>query len=272
MTKVEFATQWMENLANDNSHGYSQANRWGPDYDCSSSIIQAWEEAGVPVKSKGASYTGNMYDAFMACGFQDVTSQVNRSNGGSMMRGDVLLNHASHTAMVTAPGRVVHARSSEGNSMPGDQSGNEIREQSYWNYPWDKVLRYFDIEEEPQTPEQEQAQENQTLLDKIKDLLKPSETQPISKPVSAVKQMPGMYPLLTNNLRNERREDVKAFQTLYNLRFPDRKIQVDGCYKSNQDEGGNGTVEACLYAQKEYGLLADGECGRDTWAALINGK
>ena len=39
-------------------------------------------------------------------------------------------------------GFLVHARSSEGNSIQGDQSGNEIRVQVYYNYPWDCVLRY----------------------------------------------------------------------------------------------------------------------------------
>lgn len=132
----------MEALAADNSHGYSQANRWGPDYDCSSAVITAWERAGVPVKTKGATYTGNMRAVFLLCGFKDVTKSVNLKTGDGLKRGDVLLNDTAHTAMVTGLRRVVHARSSEGNSIPGDQSGNEIRVQDYWNYPWDCVLRY----------------------------------------------------------------------------------------------------------------------------------
>ena len=67
MTKTESAVQWAINIANDNRHGYSQANRWGnPDYDCSSLVISAWQQAGVPVKSNGATYTGNMYNVFPA--------------------------------------------------------------------------------------------------------------------------------------------------------------------------------------------------------------
>ena len=144
-SKIEAATTWMENLASDNAHGYSQANRWGPDYDCSSAVITAWQQAGVPVKDKGATYTGNMRSAFLACGFKLVTQSINLATGEGLRRGDVLLNDLSHTAMCIGSGRIVHARSSEGNSIPGDQSGNEIRTQAYYNSstdPWLCVLRW----------------------------------------------------------------------------------------------------------------------------------
>ena len=142
MSPTESATEWMERLAADNSHGYSQANRWGPDYDCSSAVIQAWEQAGVPVKTNGATYTGNMRNIFLRSRFKDVTPGINLATGAGLKRGDVLLNNVNHTAMYVGSGRVVHARGTDGHPEPGDQTGNEIREQSYWNYPWDCVLRY----------------------------------------------------------------------------------------------------------------------------------
>lgn len=139
---IEKYTQAAVMIADDNSHGYSQANRWGPDYDCSSLVITVVQYAGVPVKDRGATYTGNMRKVFLASGFTDVTRQCNLGNGNGMQYGDILLNDVNHAAIYLGEGRIVHARSSEGNSLQGDQSGNEIRTQQYYNYPWNIVMRY----------------------------------------------------------------------------------------------------------------------------------
>lgn len=65
---VESAISWAVSIANDNSHGYSQINRWGPDYDCSSLVISAFRNAGVDVGA--ATYTGNMRSQLTQHGFQ----------------------------------------------------------------------------------------------------------------------------------------------------------------------------------------------------------
>ena len=148
MSKTEKAVQWMISTANNPLHGYDQARRWGErgDYDCSSAVITAWETAGVPVKSAGATYTGNMYSVFKKCGFVDVTQSVNLKTGSGLVRGDVLLNRRSHTAMYIGRGQLVQASINEKGSAtggnPGDQTGREFLIRSYYNYPWDYVLRY----------------------------------------------------------------------------------------------------------------------------------
>ena len=65
--KINSAVEWAVGIANDDSHGYDQIGRWGPDYDCSSLMISAWQQAGVPVMANGATYTGNMKNVFV-CG------------------------------------------------------------------------------------------------------------------------------------------------------------------------------------------------------------
>lgn len=146
MSKADGAVAWAVAIANSPAHGYDQKERWGPDYDCSSLVISAWESVGVAVREAGASYTGNMRKAFLACGFKDVTNQVNLATGAGMRPGDVLLNEAAHTAMVVQPGRLVAARINEHGhttgGATGDQTGREICLQNYYNYPWGCVLRY----------------------------------------------------------------------------------------------------------------------------------
>lgn len=148
MTNTEKAIQQMETWAKDDSHGYDQDYRWGEkgDYDCSSAVIQAWQNAGVPVKSGGATYTGDMKNVFLKNGFKDITASVNRGTGTGLKRGDVLLNEAHHVAMYCGNGKEVEASINEKGTahggQPGDQTGKEFLIRSYRNYPWDCILRY----------------------------------------------------------------------------------------------------------------------------------
>lgn len=142
MGVIEKAVEWAIKVAEDPRSGYSQTDRWGPNYDCSSYVISAYEQAGVPVREAGASYTGNMRGAFIACGFVDVTYEIGLDSGYNVRAGDVLLNYAAHTCLAIGGGKIANCRTDEGNPQSGDQSGNEIRIQSYWNFPWNCVLRY----------------------------------------------------------------------------------------------------------------------------------
>ena len=150
MSKIESAISWMENTARNNRHGYDQRYRWGEngDYDCSSAVITAWQSAGVPVKIKGATYTGNMKNVFLKCGFKDITSSINLSTGAGLKRGDVLLNTSHHTAMYCGNGLEVEASINERGTAvggaPGDQTGREFLIRGYRNYPWNCVLRYVE--------------------------------------------------------------------------------------------------------------------------------
>ena len=146
MTETELAIRAMEEFAIDNSYGYDQLRRWGPDYDCSSAVITSWEIAGVPVHKNGATFTGNMLYSFLKSGFVNVTNSVDLKTGKGLVRGDVLLNIKHHTAMYAGNGKEVEASINElgkaTGGKTGDQTGKEILIRNYRNYPWDCVLRY----------------------------------------------------------------------------------------------------------------------------------
>lgn len=148
LSKIESALDWMITHANDSKYGYDQRYRWGErgDYDCSSAVISAWEYAGVPVKTCGATYTGNLRHVFLKCGFKDVTKSVNFYNRYGLKRGDVLLAKGHHVAMYCGSGYEVEASINEKGKavggIAGDQTGKEFLVRKYRDYPWTNCLRY----------------------------------------------------------------------------------------------------------------------------------
>lgn len=151
---INDAVSFAVGIANDNSHGYSQAvrslyNITNPkSYDCSSLCCTAYyyaflkngliEQANY-LKSH-CSYTGNMLN-MLNVGFEIVAR--NQTAHAQMQKGDLELNVTHHVAMAIDRDNIVHARSSEGTTNTIDDSGNEIRTQPWYNYShnWDYRLR-----------------------------------------------------------------------------------------------------------------------------------
>lgn len=252
MTKTEKAVAWIKQIAADNSHGYLWGG-WGPkDYDCGHLVITAWQEAGVPVKTAGSSYTGNMKRVFMSCGFKDVTTQVNLKTGAGMKAGDVLVNEKNHAAMCVGNGKIVQARSNL-DGKTGDSSGNEIREQAYYNYPWDVVLRYAGDESA------DSGGSDEIPVEDPKDE-KPSGAETYTLTFHVLKYGAGMgdqAALL---------EEVRAMQQ--NLKALGFDIGPDGC----DGKFGSNTKVAVVKYQRSVRLPADGIFGRSTRAAMTGVK
>lgn len=220
MENVEKAVQQAIAIANDPAHGYSQLRRWGPDYDCSSLVIQCFENAGFPVKSRGASFTGNMVYAFCAVGFERLVY----SPSLDLRRGDILLNVRYHAAIYLGNGQIVEAAIDElggtAGNTPGDQTDGEIHIRSFYNYPWDYVLRW---------PEQQPAYDDpacsytagnaiQTYAPQIRS----GDFGPAVAAAQAALNYHGYGPLSCDGVfNNTMTKAVKAFQTK-------QALEVDG--------------------------------------------
>ena len=245
MTIPERAAQIAVQIANDDRHGYSQANRYGTlesgDFDCSSLVIycyhRAFLEAGISPtpQNAGASYTGNMLAGFTRCGFKAMRD----NNGAGLQVGDILLNEARHTAIVCSlnPVKVVNARG-DIDGVAGDSTGSEIRIQNYWSYPWDFVLRY-----EPKTAEKEveSGTESNTVGQQMADKIIANRRWPTLKLYS-------------------KGEWVKVLQAMLNAEN-NAGLKVDG-------EFGVFTYSAVNKFQTAHGLERDGIVGEKTWGEL----
>lgn len=232
-TVIQSAVAWARGIAADDAHGYDQTNRWGVDYDCSSFVISAFKAAGVPLE---CTYTGNMRGDMLRRGFIDVTATVNLSNGAGVAAGDVLLNYTRHTALALGGGRIVQAsineRGTVTNGLPGDQTGREICERAYYNYPWDCVLRY--------------GGNDGAAAEETGRGLAPSYWYNLSLPL--------LKPGMTDSTVNTVQHLLRAYS----------------CYSGDitgiMDAA---TVEAVKAYQTAHGLDTDGEVGKNTWSKLL---
>lgn len=244
MSIIESAVSWARQIAADDGHGYDQAHRQGPDYDCSSFVISAFKQAGLPLK---ATYTGNMRSDMLQRGFADVTQRVNRATGAGLVVGDVLLNERNHTALYIGNGRLVQAsineRGTTTGGQTGDQTGREIYERGYYNYPWDCVLRYVGSGSSSAPASDKTAQGN------------------VSGEGTGV-----MYsvklPLLK---RGSTGGYVRTAQLLLiGMGYSCGPDGADGEYGSN-------TAAAVIKCQTDHSLTPDGETGGDTWPVILKG-
>lgn len=161
-------------MVNDDRNGYSQSPRWGGDhpdgnktlyidglpytyalgsYDCSSSVIKAWQLAiqytNFKGKLDGATYTGNMRSVFEKSG-------LFYSSYDAAKRSDIYLNDTHHTALCQDGGNdgvfgydamsqfSINENGKTTGGKVGDQTGREAYVGAYYNYSkgWNAKLHY----------------------------------------------------------------------------------------------------------------------------------
>lgn len=139
MPNIMKAVDFMVNIANDDTHGYDQIIRNGPDYDCSSLVGTALYEAGFDVSP--TSWTGNLEQQLRDCGFVDCEAPWEA--------GDIHLKPYYHVCMSVSENEIAQASINEKGTISGgesgDQTGKEIYVTNYYEYPdgWDMHLRYI---------------------------------------------------------------------------------------------------------------------------------
>lgn len=162
----EIAATIHADMVNDNDNGYSWEPRHGEDgkgvktltidgkkysydrgsWDCSSSVIKAWQLAiqYTPYKGKldGATYTGNMRDVFTRSGLFDW-----KPMSFIAARGDLYLNETTHVAMCQSqePDLMSEFCINEFGDVyggkPGDQTGGEAAINPFRD-EFDGILHY----------------------------------------------------------------------------------------------------------------------------------
>lgn len=230
---IESACEYGIQLANDDSHGYDQIHRWLPDVDCSSLVCLCYENAGIPVKTKGgATYTGNLKVGFTKCGF---TAIPFKQSVTGLKRGDVLFYHYvkngkthGHAILYLGNGKIVQASINEKNTATGGRTGDQTKKEvAVGNYyvpscGWDYVLRYEKDEEKE---------------DKI-----------------VIVEMPELR-------QGDIRPEVGTMQIILNARgFGPLKVD---------DDFGKNTAKALGRFQESHGLTPDKICGVKTWPLLL---
>lgn len=294
---IRNAITWAITIAEDATHGYDQTNRWGPDYDCSSFVISAYESAGIKVKSAGATYTKNIETGFKKCGFKNVTSKVNLQTGKGAVIGDVFLKAGYHTALYLGNGKIAHASLNENGQITGGKTGDqasEIRIQQYFYDNWDTVLRYESTQESTSTVETANniSKGQKWLNDNYGELLK--------KACGGLLAVDGDYGTKTRNACLAVWKDVVNRKYGFSL-TPSNTNFGDSCAKAAKKatirKGASGTLpyilNMILYAkgyytgdasatysaktktavvafQKAKGLSTDSIVGAKTWTKLFN--
>ncbi|TCD54133.1 hypothetical protein EJ419_05515 [Alloscardovia theropitheci] len=125
---AEKAAQFVEKVALDNTHGYSQARRNGsPDYDCSSLVYYSITQgAGHALTAKTAFSTHSMYQVLTSSGYEHFTWSGKWKNAPQeLKRGDIIVNASTHTETYLGGGLFGGARHATPSGIedgrPGDQ-------------------------------------------------------------------------------------------------------------------------------------------------------
>lgn len=137
MGNINTAIAWAIAIANDDTHGYDQGSRLGPDYDCSSFVSTALYNGGYSISPSNT--TSTLESALRGIGFTPCSEP--------WVKGDIHLKIGYHVCMSINSSQIVEASINENGGttggQTGDQTGQEIWVHNYYEYTggWDVHLR-----------------------------------------------------------------------------------------------------------------------------------
>lgn len=148
--KLNKAEEFLLELINDNSKGYSQIRRTlgdsiaeMGDTDCSGALISALRYAGF--NTGDATYTGNLYPNLIRMGFINVISTINLPTGYGLKKHDIVLRpptstRGGHVFMYLGDNKIAQW-AGDFDGVKGDSSHRESMVQDYYNANPKYVMR-----------------------------------------------------------------------------------------------------------------------------------
>ena len=137
--KISAYLSWMKKIADDNTHGYSQSSRTGPDYDCSSFVYYALQNT-IPNFKKEYPYTTWTLDSnvLLQYGFKRY-----KYGEVKLQPGDIVGNRDHHVTTIFSITNGVQEIAAHSNydGKTGDGSGNEINVDPFSNQNYTYIFR-----------------------------------------------------------------------------------------------------------------------------------
>ncbi len=186
MPSLESAVAWAEAVAADPSYGYSQGDRDGGSFDCSSLVCRALRAAGFGTPSP--SFNTRTMGAWL-----ESHGWAWHAGTSGVRRGDVLWK-TGHTGIAASGSTVVEARVDERGGItggrPGDQTGREIGVFAIASMAWAGYWRH-EAGDEPGDEEDDMTDAQARQLQEIHDWISSRGPNQLTRTDSAGHDNPG---------------------------------------------------------------------------------
>ena len=221
-SKVEAMLKWALATAADDSHGYSQSSRYGPNYDCTSFVSTALMKGGFELE--GYLNTHTLVSELPKLGFT-----CYRRGEVEPQRGDILVQVGVHAEISMGNGECVAAHM-DYDGCSGDRSGHEIEYRDAHNYlgcpfcsekRYDYVLRYKtpkkstqDSEESAQDSKQSTQETKKSTQQSKKSTQETKQSNESTKQTTQTSKQSGQ----TTKQKQTTKQDTKKTQSVQNAK------------------------------------------------------